>query len=173
MSSWAMAKVALNSTLGTPDFKPLDRIFEDGWRLVESEEVYFQKSLTVDKITNSESIGNVVLRGLTHYKNAIKFDTSGRISIRLSFEISNAASVMPSETVEITILRNGVKAVSIPKTLSSDISSYAAQTSIGIKKGDVLTFTAEGKILSSEVLQIRATPVYSPSDFVSDVGVVE
>lgn len=42
MSIWKEIKRAINSTLGTSDFKPLDQIITDGKGLVASDNLYYQ-----------------------------------------------------------------------------------------------------------------------------------
>lgn len=72
----AITKYAINSTLGTEDFKPLDKIITDGKSLISSDNLYYQIF-----------IGEKYFFGDAHVKTfkipkKIKFNLNGTINLK-------------------------------------------------------------------------------------------
>lgn len=72
----AITKYAINSTLGTEDFKPLDKIITDGKSLISSDNLYYQIF-----------IGEKYISGLDDVKTfkipkKIKFNLNGTINLK-------------------------------------------------------------------------------------------
>ena len=56
MGIWAEIKYALNSTLGTSDFKPLDKYIESLISIVPSNELVYETEILTDAVYLSEDI---------------------------------------------------------------------------------------------------------------------
>lgn len=103
MGLWAEVKRTLNSTLGTTDFKPLDKIIEGQRTLAASDSV-------IQVIQLKETgIGTTI-------KEFGKFVPKVNGSVRIIADISASAS----PTVTIKVLKNGVQVASKAQEADED-----------------------------------------------------
>lgn len=85
MSIWAEIKHALNSTLGTNKFKPLDQLLLDNLGLIENvDKLYASKTFT-----NSVSGGKDVLQKLD---NEFAIDCNGTATLQFTFTLTKETS---------------------------------------------------------------------------------
>jgi hypothetical protein len=88
MGIWVGIKRALNSTLGTSTFKPLDKIILDNTRIVASDDVFFvYDGAWSEGGATSDTASNGWYRRTNSY---IKFDRAG--SVKFKWLQSNKAS---------------------------------------------------------------------------------
>ena len=148
--SWAEVKHAINSTVGTSEFKPLDKIIMDNWNLIESSDVYISETPTY-----SSSSGVYTLN------NSFKMKANGSAKIRL------VASYSVNSTYTFEAYKNGTPYAS--ETLAGGgTTNKNFILSISFKKDDVLTFkffkatTGSTNISSMSEIAVLCTPVYAP-----------
>lgn len=121
--SWAEIKNAVNSTVGTNNFKPLNEIIRGNWNLIESDKVYISE---VPEYTSSSETYNI--------SNSFRFKAPGTAKIRLK------ASYESNTTYNFEIYKNGA----IYKTISQSGNDTAYKTTIqgtiSFVENDLITF---------------------------------
>lgn len=133
MSIWAEIKKAVNSTVGTQNFKPLDELYRD------SRYVYASDNVILD-LHNPDS---------SYYMRSFKVNIPGTYKIKVHFLKETKTSSIFSNN----IYQNGSKVAEI------SFSTSTAQETEGFKyltfsAGDVITFERghyQSKSLSSDI----------------------
>jgi hypothetical protein len=121
----AITKFAINSTLGTDDFKPLDKFITDGKSLISSNNVYYK--IFLGELTVN---GNDARKSIT-IPRKIKFNVSG--SIKLKYYLYNATKF---SYAVMDIYKNGELFISITGSDTKTIQ----ETSFHINKKDEFYF---------------------------------
>ena len=115
----AIVAKALNSTLGSENFKSFDKILADDVRLVGSSDVFF----VYDDVWNEPSATSRETKG-------ISFELGGAINVYMS--LGTGAS-----ECDITATYNGGKSITVRKKTGA-----SPMMRINVKKGDVVKFKA-------------------------------
>ena len=134
MGIWAEIKHALNSTLGTDAFKPLNEIIREeilnGSGLVSSDNLYYPSIIKEDiNIEENASYNKAV-------DVKLKFNVSGTVELRAMGSVSGL------DPFQLNILKNNV----VFQSLSfKNGASTTNSTILEFSKDDVFTFTIYGK----------------------------
>lgn len=150
MSIWAGIKHALNSTLGTSDFKPLDElIMYENKQLSASDNVYMTipiETVTLSSTATSTSAASSEIIDICKFK--LKVTGSIRVSLNVSlYDGANNSNYSAVGYVYVYI--NGVQKHSFYKdtssldtagTLTDDVTG-----DISFNKGDIITLKAQLK----------------------------
>lgn len=154
MSIWSGIKYALNSTLGTKDFKPLDRLLKDVDGLVASNQLY-QIVFQEERIPISAS-------GLpTLMPKNIKINSNGSIEIRIYFERSHSTDNKYQDIIVTTLINNEeIKNSTI--SITTETSKSYSET-ILVNKGDVISYkfkrTGDNASIVLTSAKVYATPI--------------
>jgi hypothetical protein len=125
MGIWTGIKKTINSTLGTPDFKPLDEIIRGQRSLAASDN-------TIAAIVSSET--GIKQQNYFYFNNIFKAKTNG--TIRINTEIKAGA---PSWNSGLRIYKNGEQIVTF--ATNGESNKYLFFTSdININEGDIISF---------------------------------
>lgn len=146
--SWAETKAAINSTVGTPDFEPLDKIIKGTWRLVASDSfVYASETARV-----SGSGGTYTLA------NSFKANAFGSASFAVT------ASLEQNTTYKLNILKNGT--VAATNSRAGTGTQLVFLNTVSFAPGDLITFTftrvSGSAPISVSQIDVRAYPMYAP-----------
>ena len=149
MGFWSGIKHALNSTLGTGDFKPLDKIVTDliynNKSLVASDNPYYIIEPNAKSISLNGSIQTL------SYKLRFKNQGSIRISVGLKRSSSDVGTYL-------YVLVNNVQVAN----LSSNDTDYVTKTTdISIPAGGVLSFKVDGASSSSAKAYFKALEIHA------------
>ena len=144
--SWAEVKHAINSTVGTSEFKPLDEIVRGNWNLIESENVYI-----AEKPSYSQS------SGIYSLSNSFKMHTNGTVRLRLKAEFSAGYTFQ--------IYKNGTLVDSLAKAGANNEIVFIV--TVSVKTNDIFTFklvrtSGSTGISSMNEIAVLCTPVYAP-----------
>lgn len=135
MSIWAGIKYGVNSTLGTSDFKPLDKMYKDSLVLVA----------TTNPIT-----GNLILQTDGRYKGSVTIgDYGGVVNVHIRI-VPRSTSTACSGVFGIS-KNNNLYVSQRLKTTSTD-GQYALideYIPISVSPGDVITVTSSDYQISS------------------------
>lgn len=121
--SWAEIKNAVNSTVGTNNFKPLNEIIRGNWNLIESDKVYISE---VPEYTSSSGTYNI--------SNSFRFKAPGTAGIRLR------ASYVANTTYNFEIYKNGAIYKTITESGNDVASNIAIRDTISFVENDLITF---------------------------------
>ena len=121
MSLWAGIKYALNSTLGTNDFEPLDKMILGQKQLLASDNVYQIVKSNAGSVTNPATL-NIDL---------FKLKINGSFKIRAY----GSASYNPGT---IRILKNGVDITSISVEVQTEDRNYDSSV-INAERNDTIS----------------------------------
>lgn len=121
--SWAEIKNAVNSTVGTKNFKPLNEIIRGNWNLIESEKVYISE---VPEYTSSSGTYNI--------SNSFRFKATGTAEIRLK------ASYVANTTYDFEIYKNGTIYKTITESGNDVASNIAIRDTISFVENDLISF---------------------------------
>lgn len=135
MGFWVGIKKALNSTVGTSDFAPLDKVFLKQKQLVASDSPYLTIMGGSKVVPLPTSGSNTVYTTLPHQ---IQMVNGG--SARISVELSRSAS---SVSTYLQILVNGTEQKSLNSGANDD-GYYLVSTDITFAAGDVISFKIGG-----------------------------
>ena len=135
MGLWAGIKHALNSTLGTKDFMPLDKMILGMRSLQASDEVYWSLiPLKTSTVLPNKTKTFSSKQSITPY-------TSG--SLKLSITYAPGGSGYGGSSNVFNVLINGVVVDSISLETSKTPDEYMATSAIiQYDAGDVITFNA-------------------------------
>lgn len=148
--SWAEIKNAVNSTVGTNNFKPLNEIIRGNWNLIESDKVYISE---VPEYTSSSETYNI--------SNSFRFKAPGTAQIRLR------ASYESTTTYDFEIYKNGAIYKTITKS-GNDVASKIVilNTMISFVENDLITFRLVKKkgidTPSMSEIAVLCEAVYAP-----------
>ena len=135
MSIWAGIKHALNTTLGTTNFKPLDRQIVEQMRMIPSDTTYhsldgyshaFTTINTQDTVTFPQKV-KMTRYGIARFKGVLERNQTKFVS------------------ATFYIYKNGAEVFKIERTTGSDETESAFSTDIAFEPNDVFTFKLSGK----------------------------
>ena len=134
MGLWAGIKYALNSTLGTDKFKPLNEIIRDeilnGSGLVSSDNLYYPSIIKE----------NIDIESNTSYNKTL--DVKLKFNVLGTVKLQGTCSNHYIENLNLTILKNN----NIFKSLSMATSATSTiDVTLEFSKDDVFTFAVSGK----------------------------
>lgn len=144
MGFWAGIKYALNSTLGTESFKPLDKIFFDGKRLeISSDDTDVLATITSENssILPDGRDGGFVRKLLTTqkflYDGTITFRLTGshyctsyRYSVKIGLAIYDESDSQISKTLVTTVT----------STDTDGVTPFVGYINVPVKAGQTLSF---------------------------------
>lgn len=149
--SWAEIKHAVNSTIGTDEFKSLDKIFEGNWRLIASDNAYI--SITPGYTSNSSY-------------NTYTISNSFKTNVNGTAKFTADAIFYDDATYSFNLIINGVKVASHERSGTEDAKlTFSVEHYISV--GDVITFTftktsGSGRLSEISRLAILGYPIYAP-----------
>lgn len=146
--SWAEIKKAVNSTICTEDFQPLDEIFKGSWRFVACDDVTYKS----DTVTYSRN-GSAFTLG-----NSYTAAADGTLTVKL------LATTNSGITCTFGAYVNGALFSSDERSVTST-AEYTFSNNVTFKKGDVLTFKftrSSGTSATFGNLYFLGFPVYAP-----------
>lgn len=148
--SWAEIKNAVNSTVGTKDFKPLNEIIRGNWNLIESERIYISETPAYTSSSGTYTISN-----------SFKFKANGSARIRLILAYSANA------TYTLEIYKNGNLYKSIARAGDGANNNISIIESVTFKSEDLFTFrlvrTGGSTAVSSMTeIAVLCEAVYAP-----------
>ena len=145
----AITKFALNSTLGTDEFQPLDKIFNGNWRFVTSSNLF------ATYLINKKPPENYIY----DLGCSLKFNCEG--VVRLSCE----SIIVPRQTIELYLYKNGV----IEQTSTATNTNVVDKTeyfnfNVNIEKGAI--YSLKAKTLANagvtfDEVSIYGYPIYA------------
>ena len=174
MSIWAEIKHALNSTLGTNKFKPLDQLLLDNLGLIEN----------ADKLYASKTFTNLVLGGennkdvLQKLDNEFAIDCNGTATLQFTFTLTKSKSDRPAwgtvwiyknndvvKTGNFSLSDTGVLSTSLSIDFNGQGLSRGDKYSVGISYhvGDT-SYATDLQVKST--LKVYAEPTIIGSNFV-------
>lgn len=121
--SWAEIKNAVNSTVGTNNFKPLNEIIRGNWNLIVSDKVYISET---PAYTSSSGTYNI--------SNSFRFKATGTAEIRLK------ASYVANTTYNFEIYKNGTIYKTITESGNNVASNIAIRDTISFVENDLISF---------------------------------
>lgn len=148
--SWAEIKNAVNSTVGTKDFKPLNEIIRGNWNLIESERIYISETPTYTLSSGTYTISN-----------SFKFKANGSARIRLILAYSTSVSYA------FEIYKNGTLYKSTARAGNGASNNINIIESVTFKPEDLFTFRLVrmgGSVAVSSMTEIAVLceAVYAP-----------
>lgn len=135
MSFWAAIKYALNSTIGTNEFEPLDEIIRNNKILMASDEEYAVLSTSFNEnvqTTTSKPLVNILSK-------KIKMNNSGSLKIKFSGTIYLIDSY-PNAVLNLEIYKNNINLAGFSIT---SLGGYTRTSNeITFMRGDVIEIKA-------------------------------
>lgn len=149
--SWAEIKHAINGTVGTNDFKSLDKMITDNWTLATSTDEYILESVDYTNV----SAGNYTINN--SYK--MKADGSAKVRLRANWQMNTK--------YRFQAYRNGTSHSSTLYEGNGSSNTTVISVNIHFKKGDVFTFemvreTGSAPISSMTDIALLCMPMYAP-----------
>lgn len=148
---WAKIKKAINSTLGTSEFKPLDEIIKGQKSLLVSDNLYYSfPTLTFENVTSGEN--NRVV------KDVMKFKCPGSCRIEIGSFSLDATS---TSQVNAIVYINGINRCSLwGSTLSTELTFNEGDIlSIGLSQiinGEKYTATVNNMKIYADIVDNSA-----------------
>lgn len=153
MGIWKEIKYALNSTLGTPYFRPLDDIVN---RELESSSSELYKTITTDSVATE---GSGVTTTVSKF---VKMFCNGSVALKANFSLNRGDG---DYTLFCNVLHpDGTSNEYSTNNFYGDKGYYMLLQNINVSKGDVLTFSIRQNKSSSNTvtaMYIYATEVQS------------
>lgn len=148
-SIWTGIKYAINSTLGTEKFKPLDVLYKDSFKLspdINTVQATFWNSETVP--TQSGSAYNKTSK-------KFKCNVSGKIAIKMKYSASGLSS---TSSFRVYILKNGIyeSTTGITFSLPIGISEKEEIYAMDVSEGDIIHMILSGTDVSYTTLVFSA-----------------
>lgn len=156
MSIWTEIKHALNSTLGTDEFKPLNEIVAGNWNLAVSDSLYMAKT--------SEISFNETKKTFT-YNTKLIFLADGIIKLSAPLQATSSAYQQP---YVFNIYEDGILVNSVENYVPVQSTKSSVSLTFNIKKQRVYSFTLERGISNPQSvtptgeLKIYCEPRYAP-----------
>lgn len=153
--SWAEIKLALNGTVGTPEFQTLDKLFTGNWKLLSDSDIIYKTAPANAAYSN----------GKFGFTNKFTLKTDGTATVKLTAASENG------KNGTFTVLKNGEKFASVTRQHTS-ASEYTYLVNIEFKTGDVLTFEfslSSGKNVTFGEISLLCMPFYTPNLAESEV----
>lgn len=149
--SWAEVKHAINSTVGTSEFKSLDKMITDNWTLAISTDEYILESVDYTNV----SAGNYTINN--SYK--MKADGSAKVRLRASWQANTK--------YRFQAYRNGTSHSSILIEGNGSSNTTVLSLNLHFKRDDVFTFelvrdTGSAPISTMTDIALLCTPMYAP-----------
>ena len=145
----AITKFALNSTLGTDEFQPLDKIFNGNWRFVTSSNLF------ATYLINKKPPENYIY----DLGCSLKFNCEGIV------RLSCASIIGPRQRIELYLYKNGV----IEQTSTATNTNVVDKTeyfnfNVNIEKGAI--YSLKAKTLANagvtfDEVSIHGYPIYA------------
>lgn len=140
MSVWAGIKKALNSTLGTSEFKPLDELFNMHCGIYATNDYTLKELWRGGSLEEGESVGSA------------KINATGQINVYFSTLVSSN---------HYNILINGKVVASVS---GLDISTYKPNSvSVEVKYGDVIEIVSASKGNGSTTIALCGLTYFAPT----------
>ncbi len=133
MGIWAGIKHALNSTLGTKDFEPLDKLIVSKTKTIASDELY--ESLPSRSIT----VGGASTIKTSNFPR-LKMKGYGTLRLKATLGIELYGEMW----VTFNVLKNDETVTSLNLRLGEDVTNKEFSRNISFEHGDVLSFMLEG-----------------------------
>lgn len=148
--SWAEIGKAVNSTVGTKDFKPLNEIIRGNWNLIESERIYISETPAYTSSSGTYTISN-----------SFKFKANGSARIRLVLAYST------NTTYTLETYKNGNLYRNIARAGNGASNNISIIESVTFKPEDLFTFrlvrTGGSTAVSSMTeIAVLCEAVYAP-----------
>lgn len=134
MGFWSGIKHALNSTLGTADFQPLDKIIKSQKNLVADDAPYYTIFVGSEAVKVPSGSGNVITYTDLPYKIKMKTNGSCRIKVKIKKSASDRATYFQ-------VLVNGVLQSSVNSS-TDDLTEVS--TDIVFDYGNIISFSIGG-----------------------------
>ena len=154
MGIWAGIKHALNSTLGTKDFKPLDELFKDSFQSLKTT---VQNAINSVTVVASDTPLKILLSSKTQLSSSgIKktFTANLNGTVKIKAEIENGIS---NYSVVLSCVNSSGQSVG-SKTVVSTTSSFYID--INVTKGVTYTVTISGnQVLSCSQLIVCGSTI--------------
>lgn len=142
MSIWAGIKYALNSTLGTPKFKPLNELIESHIGLIESsDKVYYNKAITGSIQGGSAGYENVVQK----ISKKVKINAQGTARVYVDWSAYADADAERPFSAEVQVLKNNTIL-----SKNSSVSQYSAGTQTQRANANVCNLVLTGIEIGDE-----------------------
>lgn len=126
MGFWTGIKRALNSTLGTANFKPLDKWITEQTRMIVSDDVY-------------ENLADFVLSAEAHSTVQGYHPAKLKMSRVGTFRVSGKTSLLNHEDLKFIVYKNGSEYYSA--IMSGDVSAYPSiNVDVPFLVGDEIAF---------------------------------
>lgn len=138
--SWGEIKKAINSTIGTEEFKPLDEMILGQKKLVASDNLLVQDTKTRGYDSDLETVYNL-----------FKMNTSGSIRVKVYGRSSGGDGLL-------RVYINGTYSTGI--TVETTEKEYTIPD-IVVKKGDVIGFNAYSENGRSRDVEVEYTYIYA------------
>lgn len=158
MSIWAEIRHALNSTLGTNKFKPLDQLLLDNLGLIENvDKLYASKTFT-SSVSGGEDNEDV----LQKLDNEFAIDCNGTATLQFTFTLTKSAS---GRTAEGTLYLYKNNDVVKTKNFYSETGALSTSLSIdfngqGLSRGDKYSVGISyhgGNVSYAPNMQVKST----------------
>ena len=159
MGIWAGIKHALNSTLGTADFKPLDKLNYEAIKAQRSLYASDEVHLTLDGLGTSTSYEHEVIKS----SQKITTFSSGSIKLKMYHTFFNNVGGL------FIVYKNGAQVASCSITGNGD-DETSVTVQVSYVKGDVITWGVElyaigSRFFRSNKVEILGTLTeFSPLD---------
>ena len=132
MGLWTGIKYAINSTLGTKEFEPLDKLITNQYRLVASDNVYKQFEDIKIEFDEDEPDG---LNRILFQKIKMLHPATIRVKGKIICESTKVS-------YKFQIFRNDTPVYEYTRPMDSSIS-HSFNTDINLEAGDILSFRIE------------------------------
>lgn len=130
MGIWAGIKHALNSTLGTDDFIPLDKMISNQMRMVESDEVYsYLESFTIEQKGYAEE------EKFVNYPAKIKMTRYGKAYLKATIDRNTVDA-----NIKFRIFKNNELIYTFEKRWDSSGNTFEISQKIDFVPNDVFSF---------------------------------
>ena len=130
MSIWKEIRYALNSTLGTDNFVPLDEMMTNQMRMVESDEVYSHLEDFEVKQEGTATAGIYV-----DYPSKIKMTRHGKAYLKATITRNNTDT-----NIKFRIFKNGGLIYELEKRWDASGNSFEISPKIEFAPNDVFSF---------------------------------
>ena len=174
MAIWKEIRKAINSTLGTKEFKPLDQLLLDNLGLIENADKLYASKTFTSSVSGGEAYEDV----LQKLDNEFAIDCNGTATLQFTFTLTKSKSDRPAwGTVWIYKNNDVVKAENfslsdtgvLSTSLSIDINgqglSRGDRYSVGISCNGGRDYYAPNMQVKS-TLKVYAEPTIIGSNFV-------
>lgn len=156
---WAGIKHALNSTLGTSNFKPLDKLIHNYIKTYINstvdtnyfrplDDLYQRRLVVSENLYTSLGNSNFADPGVTNYLAtshtftfgySVRFETSGTVKVVFTNEGNGISISSGNATVTIYAIINGAEKQIASSVISQNTRQFSVNN-LNVNKGDTITF---------------------------------